>query len=102
MSERIYRIVVDGLPEALDRRELLELVLAAASLDLRVQVLLLGRARELLRGSEHAGWRQLLEQDLAEVLVGDSEDALAPVPGARWESAAAAPTSPQAVVVVRT
>ncbi len=70
MTERRFVIRIEGLPTAADGRELLELVLAAASLDLDVVVLLCGSAAGLLTGAEHAGWRQLVEQDLARVCVG--------------------------------
>ncbi len=80
MTERRFVIRIDGLPTAADGRELLELVLAAASLDLDVVVLLCGSAAGLLAGAEHAGWRQLVEQDLAHVCVsagsGDLDVAL--------------------------
>ncbi len=69
MSKRRYRVVVTDLPPEDERRELLELVLAAASLDLPLEVLLIGSAGSLLSGADAAGWLQLLEHDLAEIRV---------------------------------
>lgn len=71
MAERRYRVVVAALPEPSDRRELLELILAAASLDLRLEVVLLGSACRLLSGADAAGWRQLVEMGLAELWIED-------------------------------
>lgn len=73
MTERRYRLTVAALPAPSDRRELLELVLAAASVDLRLEVVLLGSACRLLSGADAAGWRQLVEMGLAELWI--EEDA---------------------------
>lgn len=80
MTERLHRIVVARLPTPNDRRELLELVLAAASLDLRVQVVLRGDAGQLLAPGADSGWWQLLDEGLAEVLVECSPDDAAGLP----------------------
>lgn len=69
MRKRRYRITVAALPEPSDRRELLELVLAAASLDLCFEVVLLGSACRLLSGPDAAAWCQLVEMDLAELWI---------------------------------
>ncbi len=98
MNKRTYRIVIGDLPEAADRRELLELVLAAASLDLHVQVRLLGRARELLDDGIDSAWRQLEDQALAEILTGQTEDVVATGPAGRPQPSA----SDGPIVVIRT
>lgn len=69
MKARSYRLVLAGLPMLEDRRELLELVLAAVSLDLDVQLLLQGEALGLLWPKIDAGWQQLLDEQFAEILV---------------------------------
>ena len=66
MIDRQFLIRIDALPDPSDQRDLLELVLAAASLDLQVTVLLTGEGVELLSTQ---AWRQLHEQDLASVAV---------------------------------
>lgn len=71
MAERRYRVTVAACPEPSDHRELLELVLAAASLDLRLDVVLLGSACALLSGADAAGWRQLVDMGLAELWIED-------------------------------
>ena len=103
VTERHYRIVVADLPHPADRRELLELVLAAASLDLDVQVWLLGRAWHLLGGDGEPGWRQLLAEGLAEVWVDGSIARLAELPpGVRAVDPASPPAIPPAAMVIRT
>lgn len=67
MTERRFVIEVDGLPEPADRSELLELILAAASLEVPVSVLLRGNAAELLTLPSTRAWRQLIDQGLADV-----------------------------------
>lgn len=100
MNQRTYCIVIGDLPEAADRRELLELVLAAASLDLSVQVRLLGRARELLTGGADADWAQLVDHGLAEVIVDQAQSIDAAEPTCRTARSASA--LPGDAVVIRT
>lgn len=103
MTERTYRIVIGDLPPASDRRELLELILAAASLNLRLQVMLLGSAQELLTRSEDSAWRQLLDHDLAEVLIDRSGDDADDLPaGARPLDVGSLPPLPADGMVMRT
>lgn len=79
MTERRFVIEVDGLPDPADQIELLELVLAAASLELPVTVLLTSDAVALLTSPASLAWRQLIEQDLADVAVaGDVQGAAVP------------------------
>jgi len=103
VTERSYRIVIADLPDAEDRRDLLELVLAAASLDLRVQLLLLGRAHELLTSADDSAWRQLLDHGLAEVLICRSRGCIGTVAdGARLLTSESLAEWPAADVVIRT
>lgn len=74
MPERRFLIEVGELPDPADRRELLELVLAAASIDLSVTVLLRGAAADLLTLSSTRAWRQLIDQELASVGVAGPWD----------------------------
>ncbi|MFP4207227.1 MAG: hypothetical protein ACLFSC_01120 [Wenzhouxiangella sp.] len=67
MTERCVLIEIQALPDPVDQRELLELVLAAASLELSITVLLGRDAVDLFQGAAGAGWRQLLDHDLARV-----------------------------------
>lgn len=77
---RHYLIEVSGaLPEQ-GARELLELILAAASLDIPVTVLCSGPARMMLEGAGAGRWRQLFEQDLATVLWAATEADAGPGP----------------------
>lgn len=69
MLQRRFLIEVDGLPDPTDRGELLELILAAATLELPVTVLLIGCAAELLSSSSNRAWRQLIDQGLTRVCV---------------------------------
>ena len=70
MAEKFRQYLIEvtqDLPEQ-EARELLELILAAASLDLSLTVLCSGSARAMLEGSGAGRWRQLIEQDLAILL----------------------------------
>ncbi len=52
-------------PDGFSERELLEMALAAASLDVDLAVLFTGPGVEQLKGDSWRGWRQLLDHDLA-------------------------------------
>lgn len=69
MSARSYRLRIGALPAPDDRRELLELVLAAASLEIDLQVLLTGDALELLWPQMDPAWQQVLDQRLARIML---------------------------------
>ncbi|NDY96731.1 hypothetical protein [Wenzhouxiangella limi] len=85
MAERRFVIEVDGLPEPADRPELLELILAAASLEMAFSVLLRGNAAELLTLPSTRAWRQLIDQGLADVGVpGPTDGAALPAGVAIW------------------
>lgn len=66
---RMYRLVIDHFPPEQDRHELLELVLAAASLDIQIQLVLKDEAFGLMWPSVDKGWKQVLDLGLAEVLL---------------------------------
>lgn len=71
MSEPEFVIRIATLPGPDDQRELLELVLAAVSLEVRARVLMSVQALDLFAMPSTKGWRQLVEQELVEVLVVD-------------------------------
>ncbi|MEE4638452.1 MAG: hypothetical protein V2J42_06905 [Wenzhouxiangella sp.] len=77
MTEHKILIEVAGLPDHADRRELLELILAAASLEVPISLLLRGNAIELVSLSSTQGWRQLIDQGLADVGVPGPWDGMA-------------------------
>ena len=86
MTEPRILIEVVGLPDPDDRRELLELVLAAASLEVPVKVLLSGNAIDLFCLPSTAAWQQLIDQDLAVVGVPGPWGGMALPPGvAVWD-----------------
>ncbi|HMA98182.1 MAG TPA: hypothetical protein VKO38_01865 [Wenzhouxiangella sp.] len=68
MAERRFLIQIDVLPADRDRQELLELVLAAATLDAPASILVTGEAVSLFDSGSDASWRQLIEQGLIDVL----------------------------------
>lgn len=80
MNEHGFVIVVEGCPKPGDGPELLELILAAASLDLALTVVLRGNAVELFTSPETTAWRQLNEHGLATVCVVDEPADTAPLP----------------------
>ena len=86
MNERRFLIRIDGCPEPEDEQELLELVLAAASLELDLVVCLHGLAVHLLTEAGHSAWAQLVEQDLARVAVSTARAGLDGVLPDRVES----------------
>ena len=75
MTERARDYLIEVAESLSDQgaRELLELILAAASLDLSLTVLCSGSARAMLEGPGAGRWRQLVEQDLA-VLIWAATD----------------------------
>jgi hypothetical protein len=86
MTERKILIEVAGLPDPGDRRELLELILAAASLEVPVNLLLSGNAVDLFCLQSTPAWQQLIDQDLAEVGVpGPWVDTALPPGVAVWD-----------------
>ncbi len=65
MASEAFAVVIRYHPDAREAKELLEFVLAGASLELDIDVLLEGRAVAFL-GDEAAGqWQQLLDHGLA-------------------------------------
>ncbi|MCC5863496.1 MAG: hypothetical protein JJU31_00050 [Wenzhouxiangella sp.] len=67
MSERGFLIEIATAPAELAGRELLELVLAAASLDVDLVVLFRNHGLAYLEARWNQGWRQLLDHELATV-----------------------------------
>ena len=88
VSEREFVIRIGSLPGPSDRRDLLEFVLAAVSLDVRARVLVTAEALDLFAMPSNKGWRQLIEQDLVEVLAVDVPDGLVVRDGIRSASSA--------------
>lgn len=68
MTERKFLIQIDALPEAEDRRAILELILAAVSLEISATVLLSDGALSLFDSASDSSWLQLVEHDLVDVV----------------------------------
>lgn len=100
MAERRFLVVVDGLPDPADRRELLELILAALSMEISVTVLLSGGAEDLMSLASARAWRQLIDQGLADVGVPGPTDGAALAPGvAIWNERQLAKLVGEATVI---
>ncbi|TVS11648.1 MAG: hypothetical protein EA419_07350 [Wenzhouxiangella sp.] len=67
-------VSIPAPPPQREARELLELVLAAASLDLPVEVVFENNAASLLSGPAAGAWLQLAEQGLASLFVVSTDD----------------------------
>lgn len=80
MAERRFAVVVEACPDPAESVEVLELILAAASLELSLTVVLCGDAADLLSAPETRSWQQLIEHDLAEVFVSGETGADRPLP----------------------
>lgn len=74
MAERRFVVPVERCPDRSESGELLELVLAAASLELDLTVWLRGTALGVLTGPDRHGWQQLIDHDLARVCASDCPD----------------------------
>lgn len=68
-ERRRYLVLIPAPPPPREAREVLELILTAAGLDLPVEVVFENSAAELLAGPGAAAWRQLTEQGLAHLFV---------------------------------
>jgi len=68
MSERPWLIRITSPPAEPDSREMLELVLAGASLDVPLVVVFAGDGRRHLDEAAFAAWRQLVDFGLAKVV----------------------------------
>lgn len=92
---RLYRLRIERTPVEAERRDLLEIILAAASLDLELELLLLPAALGLLWPSMNPGWRQLLDHDLARIIQVCPPDFVGTLPpGVRTLSAEQLPPLP--------
>lgn len=69
MPERRYLVTIAERPPDNEASELLELILAGASLDLPLLVVLCGDGVGLIEGASAAAWLQLVEQGLADLAV---------------------------------
>lgn len=69
MRQRTYRLLLSDCPSADESREVLELVLAAASLDFKLELVVEGGALALVTPSMLPGWQQLLDEELADVIL---------------------------------
>jgi len=74
LSQRIYHLMLAKSPSADEARDVLELVLAAASLDLQVQVLLQAPALALVWPRMAPAWQQLIDHGLADILLRPPPD----------------------------
>jgi hypothetical protein len=79
MSERQFLIQIDARPVDDDSRALLELVLAAVSLDVPASIVVAGDAVDLFDPCSDSPWLQLTEQDLIEVHAVVADDQELPV-----------------------
>lgn len=77
MSDGRWLVLIRSAPRELSGREILELVLAGASLDIGLDVVFSGPGLRHLRGNEMAGWRQLLDYDMAALWRLDASDSVA-------------------------
>ncbi|TVQ36025.1 MAG: hypothetical protein EA370_08670 [Wenzhouxiangella sp.] len=65
MSERLFLLEIEAAPDGYSERELLEMALAAASMDLDLALLFTGPGLGHLVGEAARGWRQLVDHELA-------------------------------------
>lgn len=80
MPERRFLVTIPARPADGDARELLELILAAASLELPLLVVFSGGGTRLLTGASAPAWRQLAEQGLVELAVLEDNGRVAGLP----------------------
>lgn len=74
MSNGPWLIRITSAPAEPDSRELLELVLAGASLDVPIVVVFAGDGRRHLDEAAFAAWRQLVDFGLARIVAEDGAD----------------------------
>lgn len=82
MGPDAWVVCIRSAPVEPDSREMLELVLAGASLDIELVVVFSGPGSEHLVGEAFGPWRQLVDFDLARLLVRPG-GASTPPPGVR-------------------
>lgn len=80
MPERRFLFTIPARPADGDARELLELILAATSLELPLMVVFSGDGTRLLTGAGAPAWLQLAEQGLADLAVLEDGSRLAGLP----------------------
>lgn len=78
MTVEAWVIVVGAEPAEPGSREMLELILAGATLELNLVVVFQGRGCAHLEPDVFAPWRQLIDFDLAEIRARRSRSALIP------------------------
>ena len=100
MGERRFLIQIDARPVGGDCQELLELVLAAVSLDVPARIVVADDAVGLFDPCSDSPWRQLTEQDLIEVFAVVAEDQGLPVGVQRMDQRSLAKLA-QAQTVIR-
>lgn len=84
MAAERWLITISATPDRADGREMLELVLAGASLDLAIDVVFCGPGAGYLYGEPARPWRQLTDHRLAGLWYRRDEVATVPdLPGAR-------------------
>lgn len=67
MPRKVWVVVVGAAPQEPDSREMLELVLAGATLELELVVVFDGAGCDHLEPEAIAPWRQLIDFDLADL-----------------------------------
>lgn len=65
MSSEPWVVVIDSAPDEAGSREMLELVLAGATLEVELVVVFQGAALELFEPERFQPWRQLVDHQLA-------------------------------------
>ncbi len=81
---------IETAPDGFSQRELLEMALAAASLELDLIVVFAGPGLDQILGQSAVGWRQLVDHELAPIYwLGDKALARELMPGAVWLDPAA-------------
>lgn len=78
MADRKWVIVVGAAPAEPGSREMLELVLAGATLELGLVVIFEGAGRDHLEPELFGPWRQLIDFQLAELRVRHPRSSLIP------------------------
>jgi hypothetical protein len=85
-GDAFWLVVVSAEPAEPDGREMLELVLAGASLELPLAVLFQGAGCRHLVGETARGWRQLVDYEMAALYCAVGQELEAEVPVTRLDS----------------
>lgn len=76
MPGDVWVVIIDSAPDAADSREMLELVLAGATLEVGLAVVFRDAGLDLLDSERFRPWRQLIDHELADLFgVGNGLEA---------------------------